>query len=348
MAHEIANIIGKDAVWTARKPAWHGLGITTAGAKAWKEAMEIASINFTVSKKQLEFAGKPVDAWGIFNDLTGKFYGAVGSQYTPIQNHEMGTLMDALVEVQDGVHYETAGALGSGERVWALLSIPFSFRIDGTDDEHKTYLLGSNRHDGKEVNRYKLTSVRVVCANTMAMALRGTTENELRIRHTPNFQARLDEARKVLIGVHSEVKTLQDKLNFLNKKQMKPSNWRDVLGKMFPKMFPDETGKFSVTAANQARDVVSLFERNDGTGGFSKERGTALNAYNAITEYVDHFRGTNQIEQVIVETKRAETAIFGNGDTLKNNALDWILSSVDFSSGKETSTVDSILANMAI
>jgi len=89
--------------------------------------------------------------------------GTCGDMYKPIQNASGFELIDALLELTDGgAYYETAGALGNGEVVWALAKIPETMNVTG-DGEHKLYLLFSTRHDGNGSAKCKLVDTRVVC-----------------------------------------------------------------------------------------------------------------------------------------------------------------------------------------
>src|SRR5262245_33923835 len=106
-----------------RKPAWHNLGTVTGTWLNAEDAFKAAKLDWLVSKRQLEFQGIPVPAWGIFRDDTDDFLGAVGADYTPCQNVDGFAFIDAILGVA-GAHYETAGALGRGERVWPLANLP--------------------------------------------------------------------------------------------------------------------------------------------------------------------------------------------------------------------------------
>lgn len=315
MSHQISTESGKAEIFTANTPAWHGLGVTTKGTQKWQDAMTLAGLDWAVEKRQLEYAGKPVGAYGIFRADTDRFLGAVGTKYVPIQNRDVFLMMDALVEAADGAHYESAGALGVGERIWALLNLPDRFIIKGTKDEHKVYLLGANNHDGSGVNRYKLTATRVVCNNTITAALSTDLATELRIRHTSGAKEKLEMARKALVGVRSELKTLQEKLNFLNSRRVTPETVTTVLTRLFPNI------QTSVVQQNQAATVLLNFEDNDGDA-FPTERGTAFSLVQAFTRWVDHQR-TARINTLrsTEAAARGENALFGSGEEFKDNVL---------------------------
>ena len=99
-----------------------------------------------------------------------------------MQHDEGFKSIDALMKTADGAHYETAGVLGNGERVWALADLGLAAKVG--DDVQKGYLLFSTGHDGSLAHSYRLCMTRVVCQNTLSAALGEKTKASLTIRHT--------------------------------------------------------------------------------------------------------------------------------------------------------------------
>src|SRR5579864_4686782 len=125
MAHNIWNQNGRDSMFCVggREAAWHKLGARTPDAVSWEQAMELANLNWQVKKMQLSGPFGLVDAYGIFRDTDNAFLGSVGDVYSPIQNKVAFEFVDTLIEAA-GSHYESAGALGRGERIWCLARVP--------------------------------------------------------------------------------------------------------------------------------------------------------------------------------------------------------------------------------
>ena len=124
MAHNLMTRNGSTAMFCTgdRDAAWHKLGQRTPNAVTWQEAMRLADLSWPVSKQVLfDSNGKPVSAWGIFREDDSAFLGAVGERYTPIQNKDAFEFVDVLMEATNGAHYDSAGALGNGERIWCSL-----------------------------------------------------------------------------------------------------------------------------------------------------------------------------------------------------------------------------------
>lgn len=335
---------GEAAAMFADTPAWHKLGTVTKGAQDWQTTMRLAHLDFKVSKHQLlrpafnnkAFSAytyedyqaiKPVKAFGMFREDTGAFLGAVGEQYTPIQNEYAFNFVDALLEAEGGAHYDSAGALGSGEIIFVSAKIPMAFRITGTDDVHETYLLFVTSHNGSLANQAKLTDVRVVCNNTLNMALR-LNGSFIKIKHTKTAEEKLEKARKFLKNANDTVKSIREKFEILSKRELDKPSFIACLDKIFPDTKKDQEGADMTTRrANILRDVTELFAHND-DDAIPEIKGTAYNLLNAITEYTDHKRPTRITagrEMYTQEQGRAEAAVFGSGAQLKTKALEYIL-----------------------
>lgn len=323
MAHNINTYIG-------RQPAWHKLGIVTDRYMTTDELLNDKGFQYVVFKSQLrDGLGRPVDAWGTFRwDLTDKvagnkeaamFLGTVGKDYTVIQHDEGFKSIDALMRSADGAHYETAGVLGNGEKVWALADLGFTAKIG--DDVQNGYLLFSTGHDGSMSHSYRMCMTRVVCQNTLSAALSERTKASLVVRHTKNANARLSDQRKALESMGDDVKRIEDKLNFLAQRKMNREAFGNVMDRLFPKRVKDGSEVETTRRNNILIDVLKLYEMNDGNA-FPEQRGSAYNLLNAITNYVDHERSSK-------DDGRAESAMFGSGDALKSKALEVIYESAN-------------------
>lgn len=121
--------------------------------------------------------------------------GVVGKDYQIVQNRDAFSFFDSIVG-GDGMLYETAGALGNGERIFITAKLPDYIRV-GNDDLIEKYLFLTTSHDGSGSITAAFTPIRIVCANTLNAALRDQT-NTVRIRHTSNAKQRLEQAHKVM------------------------------------------------------------------------------------------------------------------------------------------------------
>lgn len=323
MAHNIATINGKSAFFGTR-PAWHNLGQIVSGAQNWEQAMVQAQLDWEVSKQQLinPINGKVVNSWGIFRNDNSEMLGAVGNQYVPIQNKYAFDFVDAILEAENGCHYESAGALGNGEKIWCLAKLDKTSDITGTGDIHEHFLLFTTSHDGSTAATCKLTTVRVVCNNTLNQALKLNGEFT-RIKHTKNAEVKLNAAKNLVSGAINKIGDIETKLIELSKRIVTKDSMKQVMSRLF--------GDFeeSTRSANKVRDILGYFEVND-NNQFPEIRGTAYNLLNSITEYTDHASNVRQTEGrkgMSDIAMRSENVLFGTGSDLKEKALDIIMES---------------------
>jgi len=337
MAHNIMHRNGIDCMFAVgetgeRDTVWHRLGARVDNAVSWPEAMRLAGLEWQVEKRQL-FAAlpdgtersvyTPIDAYGVFRTDDNNFLGAVGSKYAPIQNKDAFLFVDTLLEATLGSHYDSAGALGNGERIWCAAKVPFDFEpVAG--DVHTTYLMFTTSHDGQASAMCKLTTVRVVCQNTLTAAI-SDGGAMVRIRHTASAGERLARAADLMRGVGSDVQALNVKLARL----AEVAASEELIAKVMDRLFPRTAIEIAAGSVGSARrqnivaDIARLYAHNDG-GRIAGISGTAYNLLNAITEYADHFRsvrgGNGDAEQLA--SCRAESGVFGSGEQLKSEALE--------------------------
>lgn len=319
MAHNIQTYIGRQA-------AWHQLGTVTGEYQTWQQILAHGGLDFDVFKSQLhDGLGRKVEAYGMFRwNKTDKlaqdkaaaiFLGAVGADYQPIQ-HAIGfEMIDALVASQAGAHYETAGVLGSGETVWGLADLKLSIHVG--DDEQKGYLLFCTSHDGSRSHIYRTTFTRVVCQNTLNLALGSKAKASFTVRHTKNALNRLMDAKTTLLNIHADTRSVEEKMNFLAQKKVT----REAVDSIFARLFPigkTAEGKDvdSTRRNNTLSAILAKFEFND-DNVFPEQRGSMYNLLNSITDYTDHDRSSRG-------NGRAESALFGSGDSLKTEAFELV------------------------
>lgn len=327
MAHNIAKIDGKDAMFVVgkREDAWHHLGQRCENAVTWQEAVKLAGLDWKVVKTQnyaRNPAGKVVEAdtFTVFRDIDNAILGSVGAGFVVKQNEDCFKFVDTLLEANGGSHYDSAGALGNGAVIWCAVRVPKADFEVVAGDKHESYLVFATGHDGSMAHTVYLTSVRVVCQNTLQMSLKEAGAM-VRVKHTKNAEARLDKAKDLMSGVVANAKSLEVKLKKLADVKMNRTSIVAVLDRLFPAS--KEENANTTRRENVVTEVLELFAANDNKA-FPEVAGTAYNLLNAVTEYTDHFRTariTDGRKGMSLQTARAENAVMGTGDVLKNNAL---------------------------
>lgn len=309
--------------YVGRQAAWHRLGKVTGQFMTWTDILAAGGLDYEVLKAQLEFHGAPVDAWGTFRlnggetDITkATFLGTVGQDYEVIQHARGFELVDRLMGKVDGAHYETAGSLGEGQVVWGLADLKQSIWLG--HDEIKSYLLFVTAHDGSTKHQYRLCNTRVVCQNTINIALNEKVANIFSVKHTVNAGERLDDAETALMSLTDNMQSVGDRLKFLASRKLTTAAITQVFDQLLPKTAKKDEDGDSTRRSNILMDIMMLYADNDGNM-FPEQRGTGYNLLNSITNYADHSRVVKGSEKN--PTARAESALFGLGDKLKSRAL---------------------------
>lgn len=326
MSHNIYNDGTKDCMFVVgkREDAWHMLGQRCDSAVSWEQAVQLAGLNWRVAK-QRNYARNPLgkvvetDSYTIFRDSDNAQLGTVGPEFTIKQNEDCFRFVDTLLEANGGSHYDSAGALDNGAKIWCSVRVPKADIAVGAD-RHESYLMFATAHDGSMAHTVKLTTVRVVCQNTLNSALSGAGEM-FRVKHTKSADVRLNRAKELMTGVTMDAVRLQDKLRTLAQRKMTRESMVTVLNRLFPA--PKEDNANTTRRENVLTEVLGLYASND-SGAFPEIAGSAYNLLNAVTEYTDHFRSariTDSRKGMSVEQARAENAVSGTGDRLKSTAL---------------------------
>jgi phage/plasmid-like protein (TIGR03299 family) len=320
MSHDLSiRADGTVEMFVAGAPAWHNLGQNVEKAVRWEEAVKLAHLDWNVSKLQLHNprTNDLIPSFALVRDDTGKWINTVGGDYLPIQNVQCFDFVDALVESKQA-HYVSAGALQGGKIVWCLAGVDQADFEPLPGDKYKTYLLFTD-YRGQKQATCKISTVRVVCNNTLQMALSGGGDT-MRFRHTSKVAEKLDEAKKLTLGVQGDVKKLAEKMKQLAEIKLDKKSFETIIASLFPSAVSTE--KPSARALNQAAAVAQTFQHNDGSKAVKGTAGTAYAMLQAVTNWVDHqkdgFKGGD------MNTRRAEDAMFGRGDALKRDAFDII------------------------
>ena len=251
MAHEIHIDNGKASMMYVGEKPWHGLGTKLDKPATAEEAFKAANLDWQVVKQPLyakvgdktrlvpdKFMVVPENKWGT-SDCP--IFGIVGRGYTPLQDWDAFGFFDNIVGKGAAI-YHTAGALGKGERIWILAKLPSYIKVIG-DDITEKYLLLSNSHDGKASVQIKFTPVRVVCQNTLTMALRdGPT---LRVSHTKDLHKRLKQAEHLLGVIHSHYDNIEKIFKKMAQVRMNDKRSAKYLGwySRTPRTPGDEAGR---------------------------------------------------------------------------------------------------------
>lgn len=304
MAHQLETWADGSASFAlARLHAWHRLGTVLPDRFDAAQAMNHAKLGgWRVRKEALQTTVLTADGVSTLdvpeqfatvrtNPVTGRpdVLGVVGRGYTPIQNEEHAALLDALVD-ESGAHFETAGSLRGGRQVFLTMKLPTTMQIGGVDPVD-LYLVACNSHDGTSAFRLLVSPIRVVCANTQAIAIR-RAQSSFSIRHTSGASGQIEQARQALGLTFKYAETFQAQADAMIAQAMTDRQFRELIDAVWHVDDKADTSakagpsKRSQTIAANRRAVLVDLWRSSPTA--EAIRGTAWGAYQAITEYTDH------------------------------------------------------------
>ena len=323
MAHNIEQFAdGSSAFFSNREVAWHKLGTVTDGAQTAQDALEIAQLD-SVVKVSENFISTTVDGQSI--TLPDRFLtyrnhpkkgltalGVVGSRYTPIQNSEAFEFLNHIAD-ESGAVFETAGSLGNGERVFMSMKMPETMKLANGQDTVDSYIMATNSHDGTTAFTVAVTPVRVVCTNTVRLAL-AQAQATIKLRHTFGATAKVQQARETLGLVWKYQEAFQQEVENLISQSFSNSDFKQFVDKLIPTPREDATQRVKNYADQTRADLLGLWMAPTQ----DNVRNTKWAAYNAVAEYEDWAKPVRGGEDKSI--LRAERIVNGGSETLKQKA----------------------------
>ncbi|MBL7734456.1 MAG: DUF945 domain-containing protein [Chitinophagaceae bacterium] len=314
MAHNLNfnSRTGRYSFFSVKEKAWHNLGQIIEEYPTSAEAIKHAGLDYEVVKSPLfttgsniietaqgiEIADSQLDVPNYFANIrtdNNAVLGVVGKDYHIVQNREAFNFFDAIVGGGDGILYETAGALGQGERIFITAKLPDYIRVGNGDDVTEKYIFLTTSHDGSGSITAAFTPIRIVCQNTLNASLRSMS-NVVRIKHTAGAKQRLDNAHKVMGLANTLSNQLEDIFNQWAKVQVSDREVRKLIQlalcpnketlDLIKKGAEDEV---STVFKNTVDDAFAYAMTSD-TQQMNTTKGTLFGAYNAVTGYFQNVR----------------------------------------------------------
>ena len=262
-----------------REKPWHGLGTEVSEAPTSADALRLAGLDWEVQQKNIQVCGgsKIENYKANVRSTDGSVLGVVSDSYKIVQNADAFSFTDELIG--GDVRYETAGSLRGGKKIWLLAKMP-ERKIAG--DAVEPYLCFSNTHDGTGAIRVCMTPIRVVCNNTLNLAL-NTAKRQWSARHTGNIEQKMQEARMCLQLADAYMDGLGDYADKLANKTINDEELDKILNEMFPVEENDSERK--KTMAKKAKDEFMVcYWRPD----IAQFLNTAWGVVNAMSDMVSH------------------------------------------------------------
>lgn len=295
---------------------WHGLGVSVPGDLSPEQMLEVAGLDWGVEKRVLTYqtANGQVKAPGkqaLVRTSDDTLLDVVGEDWEPLTNIDAFTFFNDFCATGD-MTMETAGSLDQGRRVWALAKVQDAFEIF-KGDVIEQYLLLSNPHKYGMSIDVRMTPIRVVCNNTITMALGKNSDRMVKVNHRQVFDA--DYVKETLGVAKEKLDKYKEAASFLGAKKYKNE---DVI-EYFERIFPSLTKKDEKKVSRNARTAMEIIDVQPGA---EFGEGTWWSAFNTITYMTDHLIGRNA-------DTRLNSAWFGYNRKRKAEALEWALEYAD-------------------
>ncbi|MDQ2753495.1 MAG: DUF945 domain-containing protein [Bacteroidota bacterium] len=314
MAHNIHynEQRGQHSFFSVKEKPWHGLGKVVDKCTSSKKAMEYAGLDFGVERRTIFTSQKSYipgserliigDHFATVRTDNEVVLGIVGKDYRVVQNTDAFSFFDSIVR-GEGIRYETAGALGKGERIFITAKLPSYIRV-GREDLIEQYLFLTTSHDGSGSVTAAFTPIRIVCNNTLNAALKNMS-NSVRIRHTNNAKQKLQQAHHVMGITNTLSQQLETPFNHWSKVKITDKEmYRIIQLALLPnkearqRINRGREEELSTHFLNNCNHAYEYAMSNE-TQQLETTRGMLFGAYNSVSGYLQNIHSYKDDEAKI-------------------------------------------------
>jgi phage/plasmid-like protein (TIGR03299 family) len=274
---------------------WHGLGEKVSNDLTPKQMMKKAQVDWEVLEVEsfIEFNGKktPTGDKSLVRSTDGKVLTNTGPGWKPVQNEQAFEFFAEYVYAGD-MEMHTAGSLKDGKMVWALAKVKESFELF-KGDEVESYLLFSNPHEyGKSID-VRFTPIRVVCNNTLTLALEGVgAQKGVRVGHRSEFNP--DMVKEQLGLAHEKFAKYKEMAEFLGSKQFTMKSLIEYYNTVFPRTSDKRVQDKELSVGTLSRNALQCLQVLETQPGAEFAKGSWWQAFNSVTFATDHLQGRSQ------------------------------------------------------
>lgn len=297
---------------------WHGLGqrVPVSDIYSVRQGIIHSGLGWEVEDQALVTVnGLKVPNRAIVRKTDNRVLGVVGPSYTPLQNFEMFDFFQEWLDAHV-CHLHTAGSLQGGEKVWVLAAINSPGIEVVAGDSFQKFILLSNSHDGKNAVRVGFTPIRVVCANTMAMAHSNAASKLIRVRHSTKVKENVNAIREIMDAANADFNATAEQFKFLASRQINTADLTKFV-KIVQGWADIADDELSTKAKNIIDKIIKTVETGVGQD-VPAARGTWWWAYNGINNYLNYSDGRTA-------DNRLEKLWFGQNAAKNQFALDTAL-----------------------
>jgi len=324
MSHELEIVNGQAQMAYSGDLPWHGLGVQVGDDLTPQEIMEAAGLDWSVERYPLttDVGDQTITVPGkkaLVRSSDNKVLDVVGDQWIPVQNADAFQFFDDYVKA-GGMSMHTAGSLKDGRIIWGLAKVNETFSLFGGKDEVDSYLLLSNPHNyGRGVD-VRFTPTRVVCNNTLSMALDGKASLGISLNHRQEFN--VEKVKDALNAASQQMDTYHEAAQFMATKRFNQDNLIEYFSRVFPKTTGRNKGMTFAELMADMKAGKNVLSRNASTAlevihtqpGAELGAGTWWSAYNAVTYMTNHTLGVNA-------DTRLQSAWYGHNKNTNIEAL---------------------------
>lgn len=277
-----------------KEPAWHGLGEVVQDAPSVEEGLRLAKADWEVETVPLfvqqDSQFNKIDCGkAVVRKDTGVVMAAVGPRWTPLQNVDAFKWFEPFVQSGEA-ELHTAGVLCEGRKVWVLAKLAkLANSVIAGEDEIAKFVMLSNSHDGKNAVRVGFTPIRIVCANTLALAHSANVSKLIRVCHNPKVKQNVDDIREIMSLADAEFEATAEQFRALQRKGINQADLRAYVKIVLGAGNTPDAG-LKTRIKNIIDKVIGLFEAGKGA---ELSWGTWWGAYNAVNEYFNYDYGRN-------------------------------------------------------
>jgi phage/plasmid-like protein (TIGR03299 family) len=328
------------SIQNTRKQSWVQAG-TAVNAGSASEAARQAGLDWTVMLADMEaIVETPVNTYELINsrypvpkrqavlklgkDNTNQVIGVVGDKYKIVQNMEVFSALDTLVDSGDA-RYTAAGEYNNGANIWMVMELPIGVQV--ANDPHAAFLLVQSSHDGSCAVRIRPIIERLFCANQINRIIKGKHKNAYTyvMKHTTNSELSVNDIRNITQLTYDSIQQYETIAGNMLQRKMDDRTVKNIFKSVWALPSEIEHAPEHLLSQGQRRQrTIALNGRDSAWNIYSQSptqeniRGTAFGAWQAVIEHADHYASGGS-------DRRAIATISGRNDRIKDKALDLIL-----------------------
>jgi phage/plasmid-like protein (TIGR03299 family) len=296
---------------------WHGLGtpLEETDLYDWQQACIKSGLDWEVELTPLVTADTQakVTHRAVRRKSDQRILGVVGPRFCVLQNKDAFKWFDPFLQAREAA-LNTAGALCEGSRIWVLAKMNRDPLVIVPGDEVDKFVLLSHGHDGSLAVRVGFTPIRVVCANTLALAHGSDASKLIRIKHSASVMENLENIREIMNVANAEFEATAEQYRLLARKNINQHDLRAYVKRVLK---VDNQTKISTRTMNMIDQIIGLCEAGKGNT-LPSIKNTYWSSYNGVSEWLGYQRGTSQ-------ANRLNSLWFGDSANMNKHALETAL-----------------------